>query len=473
MNKEALSQSSLAFIAKFAEAIKIDQEIALAAIINYHLDEDWSSIFENGEIVYFDVGRTAYRCGLAYKEHIIAQKGREHYYDNEKDYKVSTPTLSALDLSDLTKIKHLRFNGEYFRSEERSLKMDRYSFDNFEALEILEFTDHFIGTLDISNCKKLRKLSCAWSSIQSFDCSQNTVLEVLQCSNNNIKTLDLSNNPKLKELMSAGNPLEDCLLPQQYLQTPKNNPLEKLYLGDENGFVLDLSLFPNLKLFKAWNTSSQNLDFSNNLLLEVLDISKQRNLSAINIFDNHKLQKFDLYIDKGAKIEVTCNEKQVFLVEGITKHAKIKPNKDQKEFLKTFKLHQKADNHPADDSFTALDRILKNKYCDLATALMIYWRGNPNYFLRYASVKDLENEPHRIHLDDFKDLMKIEKALLKGKYKLNLIPYNPSNDEGYDNTAYTYDEKPLRSIPEEFKKAVLGKKLEGFDSSKKVVFVTK
>jgi len=117
-----------------------------------------------------------------------------------------------------------------------------------------------------------------------------------------------------------------------------------------------------------------------------------------------------------------------------------------------------------DNGFYELEKILKDKYCDLATALMIYWTGNPHYFLRFKNLE--KNELHGI---EFQELEFIKNRILKGLYKINIIPFDPSNFNGTDLTKYTYEDvKPVREISEVLKKAVPGKKMDVFDETKTI-----
>src|SRR5262245_5361282 len=53
-------------------------------------------------------------------------------------------------------------------------------------------------------------------------------------------------------------------------------------------------------------------------------------------------------------------------------------------------LHIFADNFNWDCESGELKQLIQHPLCDLGTALLIYWRGQPGYYLRYATKQEAE-----------------------------------------------------------------------------------
>lgn len=90
---------------------------------------------------------------------------------------------------------------------------------------------------------------------------------------------------------------------------------------------------------------------------------------------------------------------------------------------KTKSLFKKAHKHNWDNGRSALTKILDDKDCDKATALLIFWRGSPDYYYNH-------NDPGKFQpyeKEAFKFLQRIEAAVLAGKYP-SVISWEPEKE---------------------------------------------
>lgn len=103
------------------------------------------------------------------------------------------------------------------------------------------------------------------------------------------------------------------------------------------------------------------------------------------------------------------------------------------------KLHRRAEDHNYDDSPSKLRTIIRSKNCDLGTALLAYWRGDPNYYRlfpnRWAMKEDAAADVAMFDL-----LVEIEKRVLEGRYSNSEICFDPFNDVGRTNWAENHYE---------------------------------
>ncbi len=454
-----LTPRSLAFLSKFAKTIKADYDFLIKIILKNHNKYQFLEIFEKGEIVRLDISSIVFDCERE-------QKGHKYYGEDGEELKIRTPFFDEVDISDLTKLRHLEFSGESI-FDEINVRLDYYSFSAFKELEYLKLYYLYIGEIDVSGCENLKYLNFRESSIKNFDCSQNLNLEFLSQTGSAISTLNLRNNKKLKHLSSFENPLNQILFPEK-------NLIKILYLSDIQ-FEVKINMFPNLEKFYCFEPKNSFFDFSENKYLKELEIVSIKNTKTIDVFNNDKLEEISITLcyENKIPVEVICNEKQAFLTKDLNKYNKIKPNDEQKKYLKTFKLHQKAINHNPDGGFGALERILKNKYCDIATAIFIYWASVPEYYLNFLNVsfEKIENRRNSVFVDKNLILIKLEKQIMEGKFTINLIPFDPTGL--IEMTNYSADVKTVRTVPEELKKPVLGRVVEGFDENKKMVLRVK
>ncbi|MFC2080577.1 hypothetical protein ACFLR8_00015 [Bacteroidota bacterium] len=141
---------------------------------------------------------------------------------------------------------------------------DMTGVEAFVNLRTLDCNGNYITSLNLSNCKGLKKLYCHSYNLTSLDVSQCTQLRELMCHGGQLTNLDISNCTALDHLNCAGNKLTA-------LDISKNTRLKKLYCQDNQ---------------------ISNLDVSNNLDLEWLTLANNL-ITSIDIRENHSLILFD------------------------------------------------------------------------------------------------------------------------------------------------------------------------------------
>jgi hypothetical protein len=109
-------------------------------------------------------------------------------------------------------------------------------------------------------------------------------------------------------------------------------------------------------------------------------------------------------------------------------------------------LHRYADGFNWDTGVEELHRVIQHPLCDRGTAFLIYWRGGPGYYARYA---DRSETPNSDRADHFVLLQEIERKIIAGLFPTNRFHYDPKNDNGHDMTTKYSSGPKKRSIPPE------------------------
>jgi hypothetical protein len=104
-------------------------------------------------------------------------------------------------------------------------------------------------------------------------------------------------------------------------------------------------------------------------------------------------------------------------------------------------LHLFADGFNWDGGCDEMGKVIAHPLCDLGTALLIYWRGAPGWYLQYND----RSEVKEYELETFDLLQEIERKVLAGDFRTRSQPFDPRNDLGTDLTK-AYDDvlKPIR-----------------------------
>ncbi len=156
---------------------------------------------------------------------------------------------------------------------------------------------NMIKELDLSKNTKLKELGVQNCVLKSIDLSQLPELETAVLSGNQVGTLDLTHNPKLRILYCEKMNLTSLDLSKcpdlTFIQCSENRDLK----------TVDLSMLPNLEVFKADLIGMKSLDVSHNPKLKqlhlggnkltTLDLSKNLLLEELNLNNNKKLSSLD------------------------------------------------------------------------------------------------------------------------------------------------------------------------------------
>ena len=90
-----------------------------------------------------------------------------------------------------------------------------------------------------------------------------------------------------------------------------------------------------------------------------------------------------------------------------------------------------------------LTKVLAHPLCDRGTALMIYWRTNPRFFIRYVTRERVRDELWASALEDFDMLRSIERRFQSGGFATSNIVFDPTNDRGHDWTSDGPRRRPI------------------------------
>lgn len=114
-------------------------------------------------------------------------------------------------------------------------------------LEELSFINNAVSDLNISGCKRLKRIVCWSNQLKGLDITQHPKLELLACAQNQITSLDFSHCPHLREVA-----VNDNLLTSIDVTCLPN--LEILECGGNLIKELDVSKCPNLKQLNTTNS---------------------------------------------------------------------------------------------------------------------------------------------------------------------------------------------------------------------------
>ena len=107
-------------------------------------------------------------------------------------------------------------------------------------------------------------------------------------------------------------------------------------------------------------------------------------------------------------------------------------------------LHAFADQWNWDRGTPPMRRVLDHSLCDRGTALMIYWRIDPVFFLnpKHDTRKKVEAVLWPDAIIHWDILRQIERRLAANDFRSARIPFDPTNDHGRDRTKQRFRKKP-------------------------------
>ena len=166
-------------------------------------------------------------------------------------------------------------------------------------LEYLSFGLTDLTTIDLSNNTRLKELDGSINSLTEIDLTNCPELEILNLSSNDLTEIDLSNNPSLKELR-IGRQLRK-------LDVTQNPELEIFH---SNSYVLeeiDLSQNRKLKEFRSVQSQFKIMDFSNNPVIEKIDINSNLQLALLDIYSCPLLKELHVGRNKLTSVDISNN----------------------------------------------------------------------------------------------------------------------------------------------------------------------
>jgi hypothetical protein len=109
-------------------------------------------------------------------------------------------------------------------------------------------------------------------------------------------------------------------------------------------------------------------------------------------------------------------------------------------------LHFIADRYNWDDGAEVLSWIINSRICDKATAKLIFWRSQPDFYTAFLNEQEADYEA-----DTYLLLRNIIDNFEKGFYKSEGIAYDPRKDPGAPSNIDYRNPKEKWTIPEYLK----------------------
>lgn len=172
---------------------------------------------------------------------------------------------------------------------------------SFTNLEILDATNNFIETVDLSQNLQLNDLRLSFNPLSTVDIFNHANLERLSLANTEIATINIYNNFLLKRLDLSSTPLTN-------IDLISNSQLELLALSNTLLPTIDLTVLPALKNFSTGGADStiSELDLSGNPLLEVLEF-RGTPISSLDLQANANLIIVDVGFNQIESLDLSNN----------------------------------------------------------------------------------------------------------------------------------------------------------------------
>ncbi len=108
-------------------------------------------------------------------------------------------------------------------------------------------------------------------------------------------------------------------------------------------------------------------------------------------------------------------------------------------------LYTFADTFNWDEDVEYMCAVIRHQLCEVATAKLVYWRSEPNYYQKFIDAEQVEE----YHRDIYHLQREIEEGVKDGKYPAGKLKYNPKDDHEFDRTESNVPESEIkRAIPE-------------------------
>jgi Leucine-rich repeat (LRR) protein len=362
---------------------------------------------------------------------------------------IQTP-LETLDVSPLRELEDLSCgwndNG-YYRDDAKGPRLTRLLLGDSPKLESVNAVNWlYPGTpkgkrlteLNVSGLRNLTSLGVADCELRALDLRNNEKLRILNCSNNPIEVLDLEKNPLLEGLYVDGTALAS-------LNVSKLTALTTLHCGGRKLKRLTLDAATALRTLNCKGAAIDALELSGQNSLARLWLT-QCDLKTLDIRGAGKLREVTL---TGCRklTQIRCSEHQKHTIPALRTFFKLsKPTKDPAK-MDPFALHEFIAHYNWDGGTKALFKAIRNPSCSLASALVVYWGGRPDFYLRYPD--DRAALADHADRDVLKLLREIEKRVRDGEYEHHEHIEWVCGDQADDH--YPESTK-LRSIPEHMSK---------------------
>lgn len=162
--------------------------------------------------------------------------------------------------------------------------------------------------LDVSENKKLKKLSLYGSQLEELDVTNNPALTYLNVYGNEITELDVSKNTLLTNLYANGTKLTS-------LDVSKNVNLIELGISNTSISHIDLTYNTKLEKLDVYTAKLTELDVSNNKLLTYLDANNNQ-ISSLDVSNNPLLTKLVISTNNLSSLNINNLTNLTYLAVG-------------------------------------------------------------------------------------------------------------------------------------------------------------
>ncbi|MBP0902904.1 T9SS type B sorting domain-containing protein [Mariniflexile gromovii] len=189
---------------------------------------------------------------------------------------------------------------------------DLTGIEDFVGLTVLDCSDNFISSLNVSQNTKLSQFFCSNNQLAILDISNLIDLNIFWCDNNQLSNLNVTQNTQLISLVCNTNQLST-------LDVSKNTNLNILICENNQLSSIDITKNSKLSRFHCGNNFISNLDISKNLSLvflscennqlSILNTEVNNTLSTVNC-NNNKLDELDFSKNSNLTI-LNCSTNQL------------------------------------------------------------------------------------------------------------------------------------------------------------------
>ncbi len=274
-----------------------------------------------------DVPDVSFKTALLNHDPIIDVNGDGEIQVTEAQSFVAPMNIGNSDIQDITGIEAFINIAELNCNNNEIETIDLSA--NFQLVK-LNITANYLFELVVNANANLVELSCNGNNLSALDLSANTALEILNAAGNGISTIDLSQNIALTDLKLDFNSFNTIDISSnvnllnfaatycyslQNIDFTNNPLLEAISLRNSNLPGLDVTQNPNLKLLSVININLITLDLSNNLQLFNL-IASDNSLVELDLSANTQLEYLLLRGTNTNVIDVSENTNLIWLSIG-------------------------------------------------------------------------------------------------------------------------------------------------------------
>lgn len=214
--------------------------------------------------------------------------------------------IASIDLSNNKKLRRITISGT---------KIEELDLNGLDNIVDLDLSYNHLKSIDVSDKKYLNSLDVQENELEALDLSNNYKLTYLRAGNNKFTELDLSNNEELRELeletwsYGSRTRIDDLDLSnnrklvylkvhasvKNSLDISSNEALEIINIASLTLSGFDLADYPELRELYLNVDGVSELDFSNNIKLEKVELIDNLRISSLDFSHNKYLRYINCY----------------------------------------------------------------------------------------------------------------------------------------------------------------------------------